>query len=121
MTRLANHNFQAGLSLVEFMVAMVIQMILLAGMVYVYGGSRAMFTVNKELSRVQENGRYATDMLLYDIRMAGFAGCRNIGDIEPNIIANSPPVFSVLTDSLTVFENGAGWTNPTMPPGLPMN
>jgi len=52
-------------------------------------------------------------MLLYDIRMAGFAGCRNIGDIEPNIIANSPPVFSVLTDSLTVFENGAGWTNPT--------
>jgi hypothetical protein len=95
------------------MVAMAIQVILLAGMVYVYGGSRALFTVNQELSRVQENGRYATDMLLYDIRMAGFAGCRNIGDIEPNIIANSPPAFAVVTDSLTVFENGAGWTNPT--------
>ena len=113
MNRLPNQTLQTGLSLVEFMVAIAIQVILLAGMVYVYGSSRTLFTVNQELSRVQENGRYATDMLLYDIRMAGFAGCRNIGDIEPNIIANSPPVFSALTDSLTVFENGAGWTNPT--------
>lgn len=113
MTAYKTQRFQTGLSLVEFMVAMAIQVILLAGMVYVYGGSRALFTVNQELSRVQENGRYITDMLLYDIRMAGFAGCRNLSELEPNIIANSPPVFSVLNDSLTVFEDGAGWTNPT--------
>lgn len=106
-------KYQTGLSLIELMVAMAIQFILLAGMVYVYGSSRTMFTVNQELSRVQETGRYATDLLLYDIRMAGFAGCRNISEIIPNIIANSPPAFSAISDSLTVFEDGTGWTNPT--------
>ena len=49
MNRLPKQHLQTGLSLVEFMVAMAIQVILLAGMVYVYGGSRALFTVNQEL------------------------------------------------------------------------
>ena len=104
---------QAGLSMVELLVAMAIQFILLGGMVYVYTNSKVMFTVNEQLSRVQENGRYATDALLYDIRMAGFAGCRSIKEITPNIIANSPPVFEDIVDSLAVYENGSGWTNPT--------
>ena len=103
----------AGLSLVELLVAMAIQFILLGGMVYVYTNSKVMFNLNEQLSRVQENGRFATDALLYDIRMAGFVGCRSIEEITPNIIANSPPVFASLSDSLTVFENGTGWTNPT--------
>lgn len=104
---------QGGLSMVELLVAMAIQFILLGGMVYVYTNSKVMFRVNEQLSRVQENGRYATDALLYDIRMAGFAGCRSIREITPNIIANSPPVFENITDSLSVYENGSGWTNPT--------
>ncbi len=109
---LANRR-QAGLSMVELLVAMAIQLILLGGMVYVYTNSKVMFRVNEQLSRVQENGRYATDALLYDIRMAGFVGCRSIDEITPNIIANSPPVFENITDSLSVYENGSGWTNPT--------
>lgn len=104
---------QLGFSMVELMVAMVIQFILLAGMVYVYSNSRVMFTVNEQLSRVQENGRYLTDVLLHDIRMAGYSGCRSIDEVVPNIIANRPPIFASLTDGITVFENGAGWANPT--------
>lgn len=103
----------AGLSLVELLVAMAIQFILLGGMIYVYTNSKVMFNLNEQLSRVQENGRFATDALLYDIRMAGFAGCRSIEEITPNIIANSPPVFETLGDGLTVHENGSGWNNPT--------
>jgi type IV pilus assembly protein PilW len=104
---------QLGFSMVELMVAMVIQFILLAGMVFVYSNSRVMFTVNEQLSRVQENGRYLTDVLLHDIRMAGYSGCRSIDEVVPNIIANRPPIFASLTDGITVFENGAGWDNPT--------
>jgi type IV pilus assembly protein PilW len=104
---------QSGFSMVELLVAMVIQFILLAGMVYVYSSSRMMFTVNEQMSRVQENGRYLTDVLLYDIRMAGYSGCRSLSEIIPNIIANSPPTFASLTDGISVFENGTGWTNPT--------
>mgnify|MGYP000164813571 CR=1 FL=1 len=104
---------QTGLSMVELLVAMAIQFILLAAMIYVYGGSKQMFTVNEQMARVQENGRHATDALLYDIRMSGYVGCRSMEDITPNIIANSPPTFVSLSDGLTVFDNGAGWTNPT--------
>lgn len=105
--------YQTGLSMVELLVAMAIQFILLAAMIYVYGGSKQMFTVNEQMARVQENGRHATDLLLYDIRMSGYAGCRSMEDITPNIIANSPPTFTSFTDGLTVYENGTGWTNPT--------
>jgi type IV pilus assembly protein PilW len=104
---------QSGLSMVELLVAMVIQFILLAAMIYVFSGSKQMFTVNEQMARVQENGRHATDALLYDIRMSGYAGCRSMEDITPNIIANSPPTFASLSDGLTVFEGGTGWTNPT--------
>lgn len=104
---------QTGLSMVELLVAMVIQIILLAGMVYVYGSSKKMFTVNEQMARVQENGRHATDALLYDIRMSGYAGCRSVKEIAPNIIAKSPPTFITLTDGLIVYEDGSGWTNPT--------
>ena len=104
---------QAGLSMVELLVAMVIQFVLLTAMVYVYSSSKQMFTVNEQMGRVQENGRHATDILLYDIRMSGYAGCRSMKEITPNIIANSPPTFASLTDGLTVYENGSGWTNPT--------
>jgi type IV pilus assembly protein PilW len=95
------------------MVAMVIQFILLAGMVFVYSNSRVMFTVNEQLSRVQENGRYLTDALLHDIRMAGYSGCRSIDEVVPNNIARLPPTFASLADGITVFENGAGWANPS--------
>ncbi len=103
---------QSGLSMVELLVAMAVQFILLAGMVHVYSSSRQMSSLNHELSRVQENGRYAIDTLLYDIRMAGYSGCRNLEDVSPNIIAQSPPNYAVLNDSLSVYENGVGWVNP---------
>ena len=99
---------QRGLSMVELLVAMVIQFILLAAMIYVYSGSKQMFTVNEQMGRVQENGRHATDALLYDIRMSGYAGCRSMEDITPNIIANSAPTFSSFADGLTVYEGGTG-------------
>jgi len=105
--------YQTGLSMVELLVAMAIQFILLAAMIYVYGGSKQMFAVNEQMARVQENGRHATDALLYDIRMSGYVGCRSMEDITPNIIANSPPAFVSFGDGLSVFDNGVGWNNPT--------
>ena len=49
-TRFSNRK-QTGLTLVELLVAMAIQFILLAAMVYVYTSSRVMFTVNEQLAR----------------------------------------------------------------------
>lgn len=68
---------QAGLSLVELMVALVIGTILMLGVVQVFGASRASYQLSEGMSRAQENARFAIDFLQRDVRMAGHFGCVN--------------------------------------------
>jgi type IV pilus assembly protein PilW len=82
---------QQGFTLVELMVAAVISLILLAGIIHVYTGSKATYRVEEGLSRVQENGRFALELMGRRIRMAGFQGCGNLNNLTPNIIVSSRP------------------------------
>ena len=92
---------QRGLSLVEIMVAMVISLILLAGVVQIFIGSKNTYRVQEGLSRLQENGRFAIDIMARDVRMAGFQGCTRLGtapgQVEPNIIVKTPPAALAFT------------------------
>lgn len=67
----------AGLSLIELMVALVIGSILMLGVVQVFGASRATYQLSDGMSRAQENGRFAIDFLQREVRMAGHFGCVN--------------------------------------------
>ena len=67
----------SGVSLVELMIAIAIGSLLLLGLVQVFSASRAAYQTSEGLGRVQENGRFAIDYLLRDIRMAGHFGCVN--------------------------------------------
>ena len=64
-----------GLSLVELMVAITIGAILLGGAVTLFVNNRDTYKTTNELSRLQETARYALDMMVKDIRMAGYFGC----------------------------------------------
>ncbi len=66
---------QQGLTLIEILVAMTISLVLLAGVVQILAGSKASYRINEAHSRLQENGRFALQMMAEDIRMAGFWGC----------------------------------------------
>lgn len=66
---------QHGFSVVELMVAMVVSLILMAGVLQVFASSRATYTINDQLARLQENERIAADMIQSDIRQAGYLGC----------------------------------------------
>lgn len=66
---------QRGVTLVELMVTLTISLILLGGVLKVYANSKQTYRVQEALSRLQENGRYATEFLSRDIRMADFWGC----------------------------------------------
>jgi type IV pilus assembly protein PilW len=72
MTR---RNHQRGSSLVELLVAMTISLLVLAGVVNSFLASREANRMNDELGFIQENARYALDMLSRDIRQAGDFGC----------------------------------------------
>lgn len=65
---------QGGVSLVELMVAVVIGLVLLAGITQLYLGSKRSYTALETLARLQENGRYAIDVLARDLRRAGYWG-----------------------------------------------
>ncbi|NJM11546.1 MAG: prepilin-type N-terminal cleavage/methylation domain-containing protein [Synechococcaceae cyanobacterium SM1_2_3] len=72
MKTLTCRNRQYGLTLIEIMVALVISMFLLAGLLQLFIITRQSARVQENLSRVQENGRYAIDYLSRFIRLAGY-------------------------------------------------
>jgi type IV pilus assembly protein PilW len=78
MTRLRKTN--AGLSLVELMVALALGSVLIAGAVYVYSQSRSTYRVSENIARLQEQGRYVISVIEPDLELAGFYGFTNSPD-----------------------------------------
>ncbi len=65
---------QAGLSLVELMIAITLSLLLIAGVLQIFLSSKQTYATNNALSRVQESGRFAMDFLTQDIRNTGYKG-----------------------------------------------
>ena len=63
---------QHGVGLVELLVAMAIGLLLTAGIIQIFSGSRQTYRVQEDLSHIQENGRFALIQLGNIVRMAGF-------------------------------------------------
>lgn len=66
---------QNGLSLIELMIAIGLSMILSLGVIQIFSSSKQTSRVQDSLARLQENARFALDLLAHDIRMAGQLGC----------------------------------------------
>lgn len=80
---------QGGLTLIEIMVAMVVSLILIAGVIQIFVGTRQTYRFQDALARVQENGRFAAEAISRDVRLAGFVGCTTLISVTPNAI---PPL-----------------------------
>lgn len=61
-----------GLTLIELMVAIALGLILVAVVIQIYIGSRATYNKQEDLSRLQENGRVALEIIGRSARIAGF-------------------------------------------------
>ena len=68
-------NKQAGFSLVEIMIALLIGLFLMGGILQMFSASQQTYRMQSNLARLQENGRFALDFLAHDLRMAGYWGC----------------------------------------------
>ena len=99
---------QAGLSLIELMIAITLSMLLMAGALQAFLASKQTYTTNNALSRVQESGRFAMDFLTDDIRNAGYKGeCTS----APNILLNiASSAYSV--EKFDLSDAVKGWDNP---------
>lgn len=88
---------QAGLSLVELMVSILLGIILSAGIVAVYLESKRNYDAEESQARIQENGRFALSLLKRELSLAGFYG--------GHFVADDTPAVSVGTDCVS----GSNW------------
>lgn len=114
---------QHGFSLIELMVALVIGLILLAGVLQLFLGSKQTYRTQDALGRVQQESRFSLATLSRELRMIGYQGCAGRGSIAPNIIADRDgdgiadlPFGN--TTQLQGFDDGSGWLNPTSLPRI---
>jgi type II secretory pathway pseudopilin PulG len=104
---------QAGFSLVELLVAMVMTMIVTGAIFAVLSGGQSAFKVQPERTDIQQNVRSAMDMIMRDISSAGVDMPTFIQTFTPglNATAGSPmgsipnPVAPQVADELEIVTN----------------
>jgi len=85
-----NSYRQKGLTLVELMIALTLSLLLLAGVIQVFIANNQSYRMTEAHARLQENARFALNILTRDVRGAGYSGCRTIENVDVVTIANSP-------------------------------
>jgi len=111
-----------GFTLVELLVAMALGVFLLLGLVNIFVGSKATFTSQAGMSRMQQSGRFAIDLLQTEIRMAGFTGCFSTsGEPKNTLNIDPPPVEYNIGQPVDGYEaTGYGqWNGVSTLNGLP--
>lgn len=66
---------EAGIGIVELLVATAVSLVLLGGMYVVFASSTTTHAYTERLSRLQENGRFAMYTLRREVRGTGYLGC----------------------------------------------
>lgn len=84
---------QSGMTLVELMIALLLGLLLMAGVIQIFLSNRAAYAFNEGLSRLQENGRFAMDTLSFHARMAGYLGCLSEVSVSNNLTNTNPLAF----------------------------
>jgi len=98
---LNNKHQQSGFSIIELLVAVTLGLFLMTALVEVLLSGNRSFTSANHLSRLQENGRIATNMITTDLKRAGYMGGNSEID---NILGNlgpETPAISCNTDDTT--------------------
>jgi type IV pilus assembly protein PilW len=104
-----NLRNSAGVTLIELMVAMVLGLIVAAGIVTVFLSTSKSNRVQNQMARLQEEGRFAVTRLKDDLRMANSQYCTNSGGVAKAASTSqvyldglrSPKVYAKGTKTIT--------------------
>lgn len=107
-------NREAGFSLVELMIGMVLGLLIMAGLITVFVQSNQTRSEIERNNRQIESGRYAMSLLTEDLRMAGYFG--TFDPYQTIIKPNGPPLggASPITSmpdpcNATLTGNASSW------------
>jgi type IV pilus assembly protein PilW len=97
-----------GFSIVELMVAILIGLIILAGVIQVVVTSKTTFLGQEEMSFIQENARYAMDLIGKDLQGAGYFGCAgNAASVALVARVDADSALLLGPEPIRGFEGGA--------------
>lgn len=101
-----------GFTLVELMVALAISLLLLTGVVAIFSTSRVSYESTDQLSRIQETGRFALDLMSRHIRASGFSGCSRQPNYISSVVNSATSVqWNFLGGPVQGFDaDGSSWT-----------
>lgn len=112
-------GLQQGMSLIELLIAMTLGLLLVSGMIAVFAGNKRSSDLNSAMADIQENARFALNMLAAEIRMSGFQGCLDLNFVSPNLLGDDLPTTDLQTTAAmgSIVGNGNLW-QPAAPPGF---
>lgn len=111
---------QAGLSLIEIMVGLIIGSLLLLGAASLLINNKRIYQTQDQLGRMQENARFAVQRIFHDISMAGYYGCTGAAGAITNNLNNNLATGGAdydVSHPVEGFENATGATSNWQPSG----
>jgi type IV pilus assembly protein PilW len=101
---------EIGMTLIELLVGLVISAIIVAGVYRVFVAQTRAYTVQEQVVEVQQNIRGAMELMLRDIRMAGYKSNVNPVTLAASIFPGDN-TLTVKTDAIRVEYQRAGNAN----------
>ena len=104
MIKFPSHKLNKGIGLVELLVALVISSLVVLMVVKSYGNNKETYISHETVTRIQENGRYALQLLARDIRSTDFWGCNPtreaLNEVFVGVETNLTPAASYFADGI---------------------
>jgi type IV pilus assembly protein PilW len=114
-------RLQTGFSMVELMVSLTLSLILIAGVLSLVYSSKVTYMENERVAGTQEGGRAAFEMILRDLRGAGFPGCAPPSAnlvVSNNVLTNPTSILWALDVPMQGYEGTSGTWTPGLDPIL---
>ena len=108
-----NHQKQKinnGFSLIELLVAMTLGLFLIGGAITMFMSNSRTYNEQVSMSRLQENARFALDILMRDIRIAGYSGCSDdFNSVTNNISVDAKQLLSFINAIEGIEQDSTTW------------
>jgi type IV pilus assembly protein PilW len=106
---------QAGFTLIEIMVSMVLGLVIIGGATSLILANQQSYRTNEALSQVQESARTAFELLSRDVREAGISGCDNTNRMANVLETDGGIAWWQTWFGMAGYEGGE--VNPAVPIG----
>ncbi|MBL0457605.1 PilW family protein [Aeromonas enteropelogenes] len=115
MSRVALPLRQRGIGLVEVMIALVLSLVTVGVIIQVFLGNHKTYLTGEAIARVQEDSRFAINLLQKELRMVGYQGCLSKQGVN---ITNTLNNNAAQPYNFTTFLRGYDNVTATLPAPL---